>query len=219
MLEFGVMSRFRIVVILLPLLLTAWKVYVIFGLYWLLAISVLSVVSIKFNKSILVTILLFVVGVVTIIYLGQILAPGPLIDTERLYFVNYGYGKQIGELQRQALYLPFKVRGLVFSWWYLIVDLAGKAWYAILPTKAVGLVGWPVLIISWWGLFWGKINKSRLLVFCLLTATSALHRNPNPNFLYLTLLPILLSAYWSQASKMSIKNLLIIIISTTWLGL
>jgi hypothetical protein len=131
----------------------------------------------NFGKAISL-ILISLVGIAGILILGGIINPKLQWSPEITYIVNDKLPETIATFNRQSLYLPRRLRSIVFNNWIIPVNIAEKAigwlWLDNLA-KIIGLAALYPLVL-------GVLNRKSakiLLVIILFASAMMLNRNPD----------------------------------------
>lgn len=115
------------------------------------------------------------------------------LDLKRFYFVDGGYTKLIADVQKDATYVPFRLRPMVFNSWIIGVDSIGRGVGMIWLDRAVGVYGLLFSILLGIGILKQRMYVVLGVVF-IAAITTGLSRNPDSTGLFLLVAPLLVSA-------------------------
>lgn len=113
-------------------------------------------------------------------------------DFERTFIADNDYPKTIARFQTTSVYLPYRLRSVLFNSWIIPVSLIGRGfllfWFdQILP--AIGLIALMPLAIS----LYRRPKLHTLGPIFIAATTAGLSRNPDTSGLYLLCLPFLIT--------------------------
>ncbi len=165
--------------------------------FHLVLLSVLWIAYLLNRRSLLGKFLL-ILCLITVfffsLYYNGIINSEFTLDRERLFFINSNFDLHIRRFSEWSVYLPYRLRNLVFSSWILSVNILGRSFSYFWFDKAMAATGMIILLPILLAL---KRNFSSsiapLLVIYASALAGSLSRDPNTSMVYFLVWPQLLT--------------------------
>lgn len=148
---------------------------------------------------------------ITILYLNGIISNGN-IDYERLFYIDNHSLSIIKTFQTTALYVPIKLRFLIFNQTHIIFALLKRITSAIWVSNFISYYSFTFIYLLFLSLKKRK-NLHLLFYIFIVMLSGILPRNPNNYLLYLFSLPIFILFFIKNVRSINIKIFIISLIS------
>jgi len=166
----------------------------LFAILWLLW---------RATKSKVIYFTVFVLTLFFILKFNSIIGNRILPDWERTLISDGKFFEVVHRFSDRSVFLPFRLRPLIFGNWIIIYDLIGRAVGGIWPDKFMVVTGLTAMIPIITGLI--KYRSFWLwILFFTGVAAGMLSRNPDTSTIYYLLLPPIITWYsqgWMEFEK------------------
>ncbi len=144
--------------------------------------------------KLLILSLILVLAVFSALFFNSIISQDLHFDRERTFISDSHFPAVISRFRIWSVYLPYRLRPLVFGNWIIAVATLGRTFSWLWLDKAVVAIGFIGLIPLALGAYKSvKQNKlAPLLVICFTVAAGSLARNPDTSVIYFLVLPQLI---------------------------
>jgi len=179
-----------------------------FALFSLLLTLMLWIIySLKRTSSIIKyfsLLLIILISCLSVLYLNEIITQSFTFNYQRTFIIDNKYNEQILNYQKEALYLPYKLRPIIYGKWIFVFDVIERTFNWLWIDKFIIAFGIPILYSSIKGILKFP-QRDFVIVFFVCALSGVIARNPNTLSIYFLLSPLAIILLATILPKINLK--------------